>query len=66
MLDILGTKYLSEKEVAHRYGYSQSWFRKRRWKNEEPAYIKFDQKGRILYPLDKTDEWFKKKLREGA
>lgn len=60
MIEIMGTKYLSEKEASKRYGYSQKWFQKRRYSNLPPPYMKLQNKGKIFYPLSETDAWFKK------
>lgn len=59
MKEILGITYMSSKEAASRYGYSDSWFKKRRMEGSSPKFIKFQNKGKILYPLDETDKWFK-------
>lgn len=60
MIEIMGKSYLTEKEASKRYGYSISWFRITRKKNkgEYPKYIKLQGKGRVLYPLLETDQWF--------
>lgn len=49
--------YLSETEAASRYGYSRQWFQRERWKGAGPKFIKING-GKILYPLQETDEWF--------
>lgn len=49
--------FLTEKEASHRYGYSRSWFRNKRYQNERPLFIKV--KAKILYPLYETDIFFK-------
>lgn len=64
MINIMGIQYLTVKEAAGRYGYSKEWFDKRRTSKKEPIYIKVLGKGRILYPLTETDEWFKNALWE--
>ena len=64
MIDIIGTKYLTEKEATCRYGYSASWFRVARKGGYGPYYAQVRERGRILYPVVETDEWFKKKLME--
>ncbi len=64
MREILGISYLTEKEAAHRYGYSSSWFRNRRWVKDSPPFIKLEGKGRVLYEMQSTDDWFKKNLIE--
>jgi len=51
--------YITEAEAALRYGYSQSWFHRERWKKTGPDFEKTDT-GRVLYPLKATDEWFKR------
>lgn len=62
MIEILGIKYISDKEAAIRYGYSQSWFQRRRYKKLPPPFCKLENKGKVLYPLDETDKWFKDKM----
>lgn len=57
MVTILGKKYITDKECAQRYGYSQEWFKKNRSLKKEPPYIKIG--GKILYELDEIDKWFK-------
>lgn len=63
MIDILGIKYISEKEASKRYGYSIAWFKKQRLLKLAPYFVKLQGKGRVLYPLDKTDSWFKEQLK---
>ena len=63
MIEIIDTQYLTSKEAAKRYGYSSSWFQMRRSKNLSPKFIKFHGKGKVLYPLKETDEWFKEMLK---
>lgn len=62
MREIMGKKYLTDKEAAARYGYSQSWFIRARSHGNGPRFVQIKNKGRVLYPTDETDEWFKKKL----
>jgi hypothetical protein len=58
MIELLGIKYISDKEASKRYGYSTSWFQKKRSQKKPPPYIQLLGKGKILYPIDKTDKWF--------
>lgn len=62
MVEILGMKYITEKEASQRYGYSQAWFVKARRQGYGPHYIQIMTFGRILYPVEDTDEWFKKRM----
>lgn len=62
MIEILGIKYLTEKEASVRYGLSQSWFALRRFKKDSPPYTQLQKKGKVLYPLTEVDEWFKKNM----
>jgi hypothetical protein len=62
MVEILGVKYITEKEAAQRYGYSSWWFIKARRQEYGPHYIQIMTFGRILYPLEETDEWFRKRM----
>lgn len=50
--------YLNEKEASQRYGYSRQWFQRERWKGTGPRFMKVNQ-GKILYPIDETDAWFR-------
>ena len=59
MIDMLGKKFITDKEAADRYGYSQSWFIRARAEGHGPKHIQIKDKGRVLYPLIETDEWFK-------
>lgn len=65
MKEILGIKYMTDKEAADRYGYSQSWFQKARWKGNSPPFLKFRGKGKVLYDVMATDLWFKENMIEG-
>lgn len=49
--------YLNETEASSRYGYSRQWFQRERWKGTGPKFIKING-GKVLYPLQKTDDWF--------
>lgn len=62
MIKILGTEYITDKEAAQRYGYSQSWFQQRRCKNLPPMFVKLQGKGKVFYPLDATDQWFRQNI----
>jgi predicted DNA-binding transcriptional regulator AlpA len=63
MIKIMGESYLTDKEASERYGYSQSWFMRARTMGVGPKYIQIAEHGRILYPLEQTDEWFKERMR---
>jgi hypothetical protein len=62
MIDLLGVKYITPKEAAQRYGYSQSWFQKQRSNCLQPRFIKLQNKGKVYYPLLETDKWFKENI----
>lgn len=62
MVVILGVTYITDKEAAQRYGYSVSWFQKLRMKKESPKFIKLRGKGKVLYPIDELDQWFRQNL----
>lgn len=62
MIEILGIKYLSSKEASIRYGMSINWFAIRRYQKNSPPYTQLQKKGKILYPLHETDEWFKENM----
>lgn len=49
--------YLNEAEASERYGYSKQWFQRARWQGNGPKFLKINN-GRVLYPIDSTDEWF--------
>lgn len=50
--------YIDEKKAANRYGLSTSWFQRERWKGTGPKFIKVNGAGKILYPVNETDQWF--------
>lgn len=66
MKEIMGVTYLSDKEAACRYGYSQSWFRFCRSKKKGPKFVRLQGRGKALYPITETDEWFKRNILEEA
>lgn len=52
---------MTEYEAHVRYGYSVHWFRRARWKGDGPQFIKTGKGNRrVLYPIDKTDQWFER------
>jgi predicted DNA-binding transcriptional regulator AlpA len=61
---ILGEEFITDKEAAMRYGYSQSWFIRKRIKGDGPKYKQIANHGRVLYPVVETDAWFKEKMKE--
>lgn len=62
MKEISGTIYMTDKEASCRYGYSQSWFRQRRYDKTGPRCFRLNNKGKTWYPLDETDRWFKENM----
>lgn len=62
MKDILGVKYMTDKEASQRYGYSKAWFQKQRYLKLPPNYFQFNGKGKVYYSLEETDKWFKENL----
>lgn len=60
MIDVLGKKYITDKEAAQRYGFSQSWFQHRRIKKLAPKFKKVE--GKVLYDLDETDSYFREQF----
>lgn len=62
MIEILGKKYINQKEAAQKFGFSTSWFELQRHLKKPPKYIKLQ--GKILYELEKVTEWFAKQLIE--
>ncbi len=64
MIEMMNEQYLTEKEASQRYGYSSSWFSRARAQGYGPRYIQLREHGRILYPLDDTDKWFKDKVKD--
>ncbi len=60
MVEILGVKYITDKEASQLYGYSVSWFQKRRHKKLPPPYIRLlEGNGKIFYPIEELNKWFK-------
>lgn len=64
MLTILGHQFMTDKEASTRYGYSISWFRKMRSLKMGPKHIQIIGGGKVLYPLEATDEWFSERMKE--
>ena len=64
MLIIMDVPYLTEKEASLRYGYSCSWFAHRRQMGNGPKCVQLIKNGRVLYPMDSTDEWFRVRMME--
>ena len=62
MIEILGKKYLTQKEASQKFGFSVSWFEKQRSHKKPPPYIKIQ--GKILYDLETLERWFKNQLKE--
>jgi predicted DNA-binding transcriptional regulator AlpA len=62
MINIMGKVYINDKEAAQRYGYSQAWFQNCRHKKIGPPFVKLQGKGKVYYPMDEADEWFKKNM----
>ena len=60
----MGINYLTDKEASLRYGYSIAWFRKMRILKQGPHYIQMMKNGKVLYPVEATDEWFNARIRE--
>jgi hypothetical protein len=63
VIDIMGVKYMTAKDASKRYGYSVEWFQKRRSEKKPPPYIKLQDKGRVLYPMNDCDNWFQQELK---
>jgi hypothetical protein len=64
MIKLLGVEYITRKEAVHRYGFSMSWFEQRQHRHEAPRFIKIRGKGKALYNLTETDNWFRKNMKE--
>jgi hypothetical protein len=66
MLIINGEKYLVEKELSDKYGYSIHWFRKARYSKGKITvpYYKFNN--RIFYKQDELDKWFNENINNYA
>jgi hypothetical protein len=60
MIKILNKDFITTKEASKRYGFSAHWFEDRRRMSLEPDYIQGVEKGRVLYDVEKTDEWFRR------
>lgn len=64
MIEVMEKKYLTDKEAASRYGYSVAWFKKTRQDKKGPPFLQLEAHCRVLYPLEETDAWFKKRLED--
>jgi len=62
MIEIDKVKYITVKEASKRYGFSISWFKKKRFEKTPPFSTRFLNRGKILYPLESTDRWFKENI----
>lgn len=62
MIEILGIKYITDKEASHLYGYSVSWFQKQRHQKKPPHFIKIQNKGKVYYSIDELNEWFSQNI----
>lgn len=49
-------RYIDEKKASKRYDYSCAWFQRARCMGDGPPFLKI--RGKVLYPLLETDEWF--------
>ncbi len=69
MIDILGKKYMTEKEASSVYPYSAKWFQKKRkdsrsGKTDGPPFIQLSYRGKSYYPVIALENWFKKRIAE--
>lgn len=62
MIEVLGVKYITDKEASQKYGLSRSWFQKIRQTKMSPPYVRFNQNGRVYYEINQMDDWFKSRL----
>jgi predicted DNA-binding transcriptional regulator AlpA len=62
MIELLGVKYITDKEASHLYGYSVSWFQKQRAKKQPPPFVKLQGKGKVYYSVEELDKWFKENI----
>ena len=51
MIELNGTKYITDKEASVRYGYSKSWFQNQRYKKLPPPFVKLQGKGKVYYSV---------------
>jgi hypothetical protein len=65
MKELLGVKYITQKEASTRYGMSTQWFERARHTGDGPPYFKIRGKGIAYYDVEKTDFWFKANMIEG-
>lgn len=65
MKEILGTKYITQKEACVRFGLSSQWFERARANGTGPMYFRLRGKGPVFYDLERTDKWFKDNMIEG-
>lgn len=68
MIDILGKKYITVKEAAAIYPYSEEWFQKKKQDKKKgltcPPYIQLSYHGKTYYPVIELESWFRKKIAE--
>lgn len=49
-------RLLSEKQASARYGFSLSWFRRKRWEGGGPLYVKIGHS--VRYPAKELETFF--------
>ena len=62
MIELLGIKYITDKEASQMYGYSVSWFQKQRYTKSPPPFIKIQNKGKVYYSIEELNKWFKENI----
>lgn len=62
MIEILGHKYITEKEACAMIGYSKSGLQKMRLSNNAPKHIRLHKAGKVYYNKAEFESWIKEKL----
>lgn len=60
MIKIFERDFMTTKEASKRYGFSVGWLMDRRLTGLDPDFCQNVERGRVLYDVEKTDEWFKR------
>jgi len=64
MIDLLGEKYLTEKEAAAMMGYSRVWLQRARYEKTGPKFTRMSVLGKILYKKSTIEKWIKDRISE--
>lgn len=64
MIFVGDKKFLNTKEASKHFGLSMGWFRKKRFENNGPPYMKLPRSATVFYEIETTEKWFLENMRE--